>query len=304
MVQIAPLDRSHLSQVMKLVNSHLITVIPGWSLTPDYFWERLKSNPSEEITDPWVVERKSIVGIVRDRVCAAAHLLRYGDDTRWKGVGEIDWILFWPGEREVGEAVLTECRRQMNAWQVLDERILGPLPVHACVGIPDVWPHIAGLIEEFGYSSNEDIDSTVYGGTLNGISSPGEPPIRGVTIHRDLGGFGTRFVARLDGRNVGQCECISDLTEGGLLHALTGWAELSEIETSESMRNQGVGSWVVRHAVEWLRLAKCDRVVLFVARENEEAGAGRFYKRFGWMPMVRQKHWGRLNQSGRDEDER
>ena len=116
MVQIAPLDRSHLPQVLALVNSHLSTVIPGWSLTADYFWERLKSEPQEYIIDPWVVERKSIVGIVRDRVCAAAHLRRYGDDTRWKGTGEIAWILFWPEEREAGEAVMTECRHQMNAW--------------------------------------------------------------------------------------------------------------------------------------------------------------------------------------------
>ncbi|MDE0555082.1 MAG: hypothetical protein OXI24_12740, partial [Candidatus Poribacteria bacterium] len=191
MVQIAPLDRFHLPQVMDLVNSHLSTVIPGWSLTPDYFWEHLKRNPREAIVDPWVVERKSIVGIVKDRVCAAAHLLRYGDDTRWRGVGEIDWILFWPGEREAGEVIMTECRRQMNAWQVLDERISGTLPVHTCVGIPKVWPHIADLIERFGYSSNREVDSTVYGGTLNEISSPGEPPVRGVTIHRDVGKFGT-----------------------------------------------------------------------------------------------------------------
>ena len=293
MVQITPLDRSHMFQVMRLVNSHLSTVVPGWSLTPDYLWERLKSNPGEEVVDPWVVERKSIVGIVRDRVCAAAHLLRYGDDTRWKGVGEIDWILFWRGEREAGEAVLTECRRQMDAWQILDERISGPLPVHTCVGIPEVWPHIVDLIERFGYSSNREVDSTVYGGTLNGISSPDEPPLKGVTIHRDVGKFGTRFVARREGRDVAHCECISDLTEGGQLPALTGWAELSEIETSESMRNKGIGSWVARHAVEWLRLAKCDRIVLSVAREDEQAGAGRFYKRFGWVPLVRQKHWGR-----------
>ena len=301
MVQIAPLDRFHLPQAMDLVNSHLSTVIPGWNLTPDYFWERLKRNPKEAIVDPWVVERKSIVGIVKDRVCAVALLLRYGDDTRWKGVGEIDWILFWPGEREAGEAVLTECRRQMNIWQVLDERVSGPLPVSTCVGIPNVWPHIIDLMEQFGYSSNEDVDESVYGGTLNGISAPGEPPVRGVTIHRDVGRFGTRFVAQWEGRDVAHCECISDLTQGGQLPALAGWAELSEVETSESMRNQGVGSWVVRHAVEWLRLAKCDRVVLSVAREDEQAGAGRFYNRFGWMPLVRQKHWGRLNQSGRDE---
>ena len=305
MVQIAPLDRFHLPQVMDLVNSHLSTVIPGWSTMPDYFWERLKRNPKEAIVDPWVVERKSIVGIVNDRVCAAAHLLRYGDDTRWKGVGDIAWFLFRPGEREAGAAVLKACRCQMDAWQVRDEKIWGNgLSVPICLGVPDVWPHIIGLMEQFGYSANEEVDESVYGGTLTGISAPGKPPVKGMTIHRDVGRFGTRFVARLNGRNVGQCECISDLTEGGLLPALTGWAELSEVETSESMRNQGVGSWVVRHAVEWLRLAKCDRIVLSVAREDEEAGAGRFYNRFGWMPLVRQKHWGRLNQSGRDEDER
>ena len=294
MVQIAPLDRSHLPQVLALVNSHLSTAIPGWSLTADYFWERLKSEPQEYITDPWVVERKSVVGIVRDRVCAAAHLLRYGDDTRYKGVGDIDWILFWPGAREAGAVVLTECRRQMNAWQVVDEQISGPLPVPVCVGIPDVWPHISGLVEQFGYSANEEVDESVYGGTLNGISAPGEPSVSDVTIHRDAGAFGTRFVARLDGRDIAHCECISDLTEGGQLPALVGWAELDELETSETMRNQGVGSWVVRHAVKWLRLAKCDRIVLSVARDDEKAGAGRFYKRFGWMPLVRQKkHWQR-----------
>ena len=293
MVQIAPLDRSHLPQVLALVNSHLSTAIPGWSLTADYFWERLKSEPQEYITDPWVVERKSIVGIVRDRVCAAAHLRRYGDDTRWKGVGDIDWILFWPGEREAGAAVLTECRRQMNAWQVVDEQISGPLPVPVCVGIPNVWPHISDLVEQFGYSANEDVDESVYGGTLNGISALGESPVSDVTIHRDAGKFGTRFVARLDGQDIAHCECIADLTEGGQLPALAGWAELSELATSETMRNQGVGSWVVRHAVEWLRLAKCDRIVLSVARDDEKAGAGRFYQRFGWMPLVRQKHWRR-----------
>ena len=118
MVQIAPLDRSHLPQVLSLVNSHLSTVIPRWSLTADYFWERLQSEPQEYITDPWVIERKSIVGIVKDRVCAAAHFRRYGDDTPSKGIGDIAWILFWPEEREAGAAVMTECRRT-------DERLAG-----------------------------------------------------------------------------------------------------------------------------------------------------------------------------------
>ena len=80
----------------------------------------------------------------------------------------------------------------------------------------------------------------------------------------------------------------------GQLPALAGWAELSELETCEMMRNRGVGSWIVRHAVKWLRLAGCERIVMAVAGENERAGAGRFYNRFGWMPLVRErKHWRR-----------
>ena len=292
MTEIAPLDRFHLPQALELVNGHLGAAMPGWSLTPDYLWGRLHREPQESVTDPWVVERRSIVGIVKDGVCAAAHLRRYGEETRWKGVGEIGWILFWPGEREAGAAVMTECRRQMEAWQVTDERVSGSLPVPASTGIPHVWPHIIGLMEQFGYSDSEEIDA-VYGGTLHGISPPGEPPVAGVTIHRAMGEFGSRFVARLDGEEIAACECIPDLTEGGLLPSLAGWAELSELATSEPMRNRGIGSWVVRHAVKWLRLARCDRIELTVSRGDEEAGAGRFYRRFGWMPLVRQRHWQR-----------
>ncbi len=292
MTEIAPLDRSHLPQVLELVNGHLGAVIPGWSLTADYLWGRLQREPQESVTDPWVVERRSIVGIVRDRVCAAAHLRRYGEETPWKGTGYIAWTLFWPEEREAGVAVMTACRRQMKAWQVSEERV-GSLPVPTCVGTPDAWPHVIALMKQSGYSANEETDESVYGGTLRGISAPGEPPARGVTIHRSAGEFGTRFVARLDGEEIAECECIPDLTEGGQLPALAGWAELSEVGTRESMRNQGIGSWVVRHAVEWLRLAKCDRIVVPVARDDEQAGAGRFYRRFGWMPLVRQRHWRR-----------
>ncbi len=61
----------------------------------------------------------------------------------------------------------------------------------------------------------------------------------------------------------------------------------------EPERNKGIGFWLVSHAVAWLRLAGCDRVVMSVAREDERAGAGRFYERFGWRPLARQRHWWR-----------
>ena len=198
MTEIAPLHRDHLPQALELVNGHLGAMIPGWSLTPDYLWGRLHREPQESVTDPWVVERRSIVGIVKDRVCAAAHLLRYGEETPWKGTGYIAWILYWPEEREAGVAVMTECRRQMKAWRVSEERV-GSLPDPGLVGVPDVWPHISGLMEQFGFSTNEENDESVYCGTLHGVSAPGEPPVPGVTIHRSMGTFGARFVACLDG---------------------------------------------------------------------------------------------------------
>ena len=68
-------------------------------------------------------------------------------------------------------AVMTECRRQMETWQVLEERV-GSLPDPGLVGVPDVWPHIGGLLEEFGFSTNEENDESVYSGTLHGISLP------------------------------------------------------------------------------------------------------------------------------------
>jgi hypothetical protein len=34
----------------------------------------------------------------------------------------------------------------------------------------------------------------------------------------------------------------------------------------------------------------CDRVIIAVADANEEAGAGRFYRRFGWDVLVRERH--------------
>ena len=292
MAEIAPLDRDHLPQVLELVNGHLGAMMPGWSLTPDYLWGRLHREPQESVTDPWVVERRSIVGIVKDRVCAAAHLRRYGEETPWKGVGYIACILYWPEDREAGVAVMTECRRQMKAWRVSEERV-GSLPDPGLVGVPDVWPHISGLMEQFGFSTNEENDESVYCGTLHGISAPGEPPVPGVTIRRSMGTFGARFVARLDGEHIVECECISDLTEGGQLPSLAGWAQLRWLETSEPMRNRGIGSWVVRHAVEWLRLARCDRIVVPVTHEDEQAGAGRFYRRFGWTSLGRQRHWRR-----------
>lgn len=102
---------------------------------------------------------------------------------------------------------------------------------------------------------------------------------------RSTGAFGARFTALLEGQTVGTCECVPDLTEGGALPALSGWGELTELEVAERWRNKGVGAWLIQHAIAWLRLGRCDRVVLAVAPESEAAGVDRFYQRCGWSPL-------------------
>ena len=101
---------------------------------------------------------------------------------------------------------------------------------------------------------------------------------------------GVRFLALADGQEVGRCECQIDLTHGGALPALAGWAELCELQVDAASRNQGIGSWLVRQAAAWLRTGSCDRVVLATERAN--AGAWRFYERLGWQAPVReQRGW-------------
>ena len=70
-------------------------------------------------------------------------------------------------------------------------------------------------------------------------------------------------------------------------NVLGGWAELTELWVREGSRNRGVGRWLVEHAAGWLRLAGRDRVVLCVDGDDDEAGAGRFYRRFGWEVLAR-----------------
>jgi len=109
-----------------------------------------------------------------------------------------------------------------------------------------------------------------------------------MTIRRTVGRFGARFSALLGERELGGCECAVDLDRGGTLPALRGWAELSEVHVAEGWRNRGVGSWLVGTAADWLGLCGRDRVVLVVDEDDERAGAGPFYRRFGWGVLARE----------------
>ncbi len=105
-----------------------------------------------------------------------------------------------------------------------------------------------------------------------------------------------RFAAVLNGEALGKCEVAVDLTDGGALPALQQWAQLTELQVGEPWRNRGIGTWLVRHAIAWIRLAGRTRLLLSTMADND--GAIRFYQRFGWELLVgEQKGWIRQSEA-------
>jgi GNAT superfamily N-acetyltransferase len=138
------------------------------------------------------------------------------------------------------------------------------------------------------------------GGWLGDLATPAEPPVAGLIIRRRVTAYETRLAAVQDEEEVGFCDVQPDLSDGGLSPSLRGWGWLTDLQVRESWRNRGIGRWLVQHAVQWLCLASGDRIVLAFADENEAAGAGRFYRRFGWEVLTREAHGWRTGEEQND----
>lgn len=289
----------HLPQVQALVNVHMGALVPGWALPEAAIASRLERNPGEYVVDPWVTARATLCAIERQRVVAAAHLLRYGGGAEvganHRNVGELAWLVAWPEASDATAVVLAAAHEQLARWGVAEGWALETcLPEGPFAGVPDTWPHIMAALTAAGYRPGPQAarEEALYAGQLDQIPSPGAPPIEGLSIRRSTGRFGARFTASIGEQALGDCDCIADLTDGGGLPALRGWGELSELEVREPWRDRGIGAWLAGHAAAWLRLGGCSRIVLSVAAEDEAAGAGRFYQRLGWSPLVRfQRGW-------------
>ena len=295
MAEVVPYEPSHLPQLQRLINGHLGAVMSGWALPSDFIADRLTRDPEQYITDPWVIERKTLCGIEKARVCAAAHLLRYRgpqENPYYRNAADVAWFFAWPDSGGAAEAVLGAIRRQIIDWGADRAGLCHGLPGGPCYGVADSWPHIAACLKSAGWVLKPGCVDTLYAGPLTGIEPPGEAPVADVTIRRGIAITEASFLPVVEGREIGHCEVAADMSLGGELPAFAGWSELSSLLLDEPWRNRGIGTWLVRHAVAWLRLAGRERIVLAVTEEDEQAGAGRFYRRFGWEPLTRlEKGW-------------
>jgi len=295
-VRVQSFEPPYFPQLLELVNLHLGAVVPGWALSGSFLAEHMERDHTQPITDPWVEERETLCAVDGGRLLAAAHLLRYGEGLgvgeSYRGAGEIDWFVALPGRDDAATEVLAATRKHLANWRLSREYDwISGLPTVPMIGVPESWPHVATALETAGHrpTPKNHHREAIYGGRLDGVPAPTEePPVAGLTVRRTLGPWGTRLSAVAGGEEVGFCEVAPELTRGGILPALRGWAELQEIRVLEDWRDRGIGSHLVRRAVAWLRLAGCDRIVLNVATPDEAAGAGRFYRRFGWDLFVRE----------------
>lgn len=304
MTDVRPFARSDRDQLTRLANAHIATVMPGWSVPVSSMLAQLERQPGEYIVDPWVIDRATFVGIERQRLVAAAHVLRYADEDRvsesYRNSGDIAWLICWPQHLDAGRAVRDAALAQLDGWNVRIQYADGALPTTATYGVPDSWPHVRELYEEAGFDATGGQVEVQFAGLLEGVPAPGNPPFPGLTLRRALGPLGTEFSAVLDGEIVGILEVDDDLTRGGSQLGLAGWADVGSHSVREEMRGRGIGSWLFVQVVAWLRLGGTTRLIAYLVEDDQFAARARYYRRFGFEPVNRTtRGWKRMGPSTR-----
>jgi len=285
-IEVRPFRRADRVQVTALVNAHVEAVLPGVSVSVNAVLSQLEREPDEYVVDPWAVERATCVALQRDRVVAAAHLVRYGDDARvsdsYRDSAELRWIVFWPAHTDAADALLTHALATMARWGSRRRYADGALPAPALYGPPDCWPHVLAALTRAGFTPGERVEVILLADIAE-LGTGGPAPLDGLTLQRHVGDHATRFTATRGDRVVGFFEVRSDLTNGGALSRLAGWGDVWELHVAEDLRRRGIARWLVGHGADWLRLARVERL-LHVAIGDDEIGAA---TRLGWRELTR-----------------
>jgi GNAT superfamily N-acetyltransferase len=276
-ILIRPFHRNDREQVTNLVNAHVGAVLPGVSVSVNAVMSQLEREPGEAIVDPWVNGRITLVAIERERVVAAAHLLRYAAEERvsafHRNLGEVRWLVCVPQNDEAGDALMSACVDQLEAWQVARQAADVSLPCPCCYGVAAPWPHLRELFVRAGFRF-EGRSEVVLAADVATLPAASTPPIGGLTVRREMGGPAvatTRFSAILGGELLGFVDLLTDLTVGGTLSRLAGWGELDSLWVDEAHGRRGVASWLLGHAADWLRLGRADRLIAYCLPEQADA---------------------------------
>jgi GNAT superfamily N-acetyltransferase len=287
-IQIRPFRRSDRDQLSALVNAHLGAVLPGVSVSVNVLMSQLEREPEETIVDPWVVERRTLVAVERDAVVAGAHLLRYADDDRvsesYRNAAEIRWLVFTPSATAAADALLAAALESIAHWRPSARWADGALPALGCYGVPAPWRHVRDAYVRAGFVFDGRIE-LLFLARVEDLPRAGEAPVEGLTVRREVGTFGTQFVALLEDEPVGVIDVEVDHTAGGTRSRLAGWSDIGTLHVHEAYRRRGIATWLLGHAADWLRLARAERVLDY-AGPNEADLVG-FLTASGFRELVR-----------------
>jgi GNAT superfamily N-acetyltransferase len=297
-VQVRLFRRADRDQLTHLVNAHAEAVVPGMSVSVNTVLSSLERQPGEFIVDPWVSERVTLVAEQRNRIAAAAHLLRYYPDDRAgesaRDAGEIRWLLywplapagnpFWPDVTGSAEALIAACADVFDRWGVTRQHADGELPVPGVYGVPEQWPHIAALYRRAGFAHAGHTE-VVYLAQVKDLPSADVPPLDGLTVRRSVGINGCRFSAVLGEEVIGYIE-TEVLDEGERMSRHGGWADVGNLHVASPYRRRGMGSWLLGQAADWLRLAGVSRLLNYAWLEGTDPGGLNYDDYRAFLPAV------------------
>ena len=297
-IEVRAFRRSDREQLTQLVNTHAAAVVPGMGVSVSTVLSSLERQPGEFIEDPWVSERVTLVAGQRDRIAAAAHLLRHYPDERAgkaaRDAGEIRWLLFWPvapagnpcwpDATEAADALMAACIRQLEQWGVTRQHAGGELPVRGVYGVPEQWPHISAIYQRAGFAHAGHTE-IIYLARVEDLRRPAEVPIDGLSVRRTVGMNGTRLSAVLGEDVIGYIE-VEIFEEGERLPRHGGWADIGNLRVTEQYRRCGVASWLLGQAAGWLRLAQVERLLDYAWLEGTDPGGQDYAEYRAFLPAV------------------
>lgn len=297
-VRVRPFRRGDRDQLTQLVNAHAEAVVPGMSASVNTVLSSLERRPGEFIEDPWVSERVTLVAEQASRIAAAAHLLRYFPDERAgaaaRDAGEIRWLLFWPqapagnpcwpDAAGAAEALMAACTGQFGSWGVSRQHAGGELPVPGVYGVPEQWPHVAGLYQRAGFTHTGHTE-VVYLIRVEDLPAPASAPLDGLAVRRSVGINGCRLSAVLGPEVIGYIE-VEILDEGERLSRHGGWADVGNLHVMAPYHRRGVGSWLLGQAAGWLRLAEVSRLLSYAWLEGTDPGGLNYDGYRAFLPAV------------------
>jgi ribosomal protein S18 acetylase RimI-like enzyme len=293
-VQVRPFRRGDREQLTALVNAHVQAVVPGISVPVNTVMSQLERDPGEFIVDPWVAERVTLVAEQRGRVVAAAHLRRYGTGEEvgesLRDAAEIGWLLYWPqasywpDSGQAADALAGACLAQLGHWRASRWYADATLPAPGVYGVPEQWPHVRQVFERVGFVHDGHTEVVLLA-RVDELPRPTRPPVDGLQVRRALGVNGTRLSACRGDEVVGYVEVETNLTDGGRLAQLVGWADVGNLHVVEHWRRRGVATWLLGQAADWLRLARVERLLDYADAQEHDCLA--LLRRLGFRELTR-----------------